>query len=74
MPQNGDPRVAFQTNVAIINSMNVAFLSGQLTYSVAVNAFSALTFTEFALQQSGMGLFNNNFTARPEFDNRGTLR
>ena len=74
MPQNGDPRIAFETNVAIINSMNVAFLSGQLTYSVAVNAFSALTFTEFALQQSGMGLFNNNFTARPEFDNRGTLR
>ena len=41
---------------------------------MAVNVFSALTFTEFVLQQSGMGTFNNNFTARPEFDNRGNLR
>ena len=36
MPQNGDPRIAFETNLAIINSMNVAFLSGQLTYSVII--------------------------------------
>ena len=74
MPQNGDPRVLFESNVAIINSMNVLFLNGQLTYSVAVNAFAALSFEEFALRQSGMGLFANNFTARPQFDNRGNLR
>ena len=74
MPQNGDPRVLFESNVAIINSMNVLFLNGQLTYSVAVNAFAALSFQEFAQRQSGMGLFANNFTARPQFDNRGNLR
>ena len=74
MPQNGNPRVLFDSNLLTINAMNVAFLQGQLSYSVAVNAFSALSFTEFARRQSGMGLFANNFTARPQFDNRGNLR
>ena len=74
MPQNGDPRILFESNLLTINAMNVAFLQGQLSYSVAVNAFSALSFTEFARRQSGMGLFANNFTARPQFDNRGNLR
>ena len=31
------------------------------------------SFEEFAERQSGMGLFINDFTQRPEFDNRGLL-
>ena len=73
MPQNGDPRVMFTENVNFINSQNLAFLEGELTYSLSVNSFSALSFGEFAERQSGMGLFANNFTAKPEFDNRGEL-
>ena len=74
MPQNGDPRALFAENLNFINTMNVLFLEGELTFSLAVNSFAALSFQEFALRQSGMGLFSNNFTARPEFDNRGALR
>ena len=74
MPQNGDPRALFADNLNFINTMNVLFLEGELTFSLAVNSFAALSFQEFALRQSGMGLFSNNFTAGPEFDNRGILR
>ena len=54
--------------------MNAFFVEGQLSYSLSVNSFTALSFEEFAQRQSGMGVFANNFTGRPEFDNRGVLR
>ena len=63
----------FTENVNYINTQNLLFLEGELTYSLSVNSFSALSFEEFAERQSGMGLFVNNFTAKPEFDNRGEL-
>ena len=74
MPQNGDPRILFANNLGIINSMNVLFLQGALTFSVAVNAFAALSFEEFAQRQGGMGLFANNSTANPLLTSRGNLR
>ena len=74
MPQNGDPRVLFQQNVNFINTMNALFVQQEVSFSMAVNQFSALSFQEFALRQSGMGVFDNEFDARPEFDNRGILR
>ena len=74
MPQNGDPRILFTENINLINSMNVLFLEGELTYSLAVNEFAALSFEEFTQKQSGMGAFTNNFNKRPEFDNQGILR
>ena len=74
MPQNGDPRVLFQQNVNFINTMNALFVQQEVSFSLAVNQFSALSFQEFALRQSGMGVISNQFDARPEFDNRGELR
>lgn len=74
MPQNGDPRIAFEQNVNFINSMNALFVQQEVSFSMSVNQFSALSFQEFALRQSGMGVINNQFDARPEFDNRGVLR
>ena len=73
MPRNGDPRALFSENVNYINTQNVLFLEGELTYSLSVNSFSALSFEEFAESTSGMGIFANNFTAPPEFDRRGEL-
>ena len=74
MPQNGDPRIMFEQNVNFINTMNALFVQQELSFSLAVNQFSALSFQEFALRQSGMGVFDNEFDAKPEFDNRGILR
>ena len=75
MPQNGDPpRIVFEQNVNFINAMNALFVQQEVSFSMAVNQFSALSFQEFALRQSGMGVFVNEFDARPEFDNRGVLR
>lgn len=74
MPQNGDPRVMFEQNLNFINAMNALFVQQEVSFSMAVNQFSALSFQEFALRQSGMGVFDNEFDARPEFDNRGVLR
>ena len=74
MPQNGNPRIMFEQNVNFINAMNALFVQQEVSFSMAVNQFSALSFQEFALRQSGMGVFNNQFDARPEFDNRGVLR
>ena len=74
MPQNGDPRVMFEQNLNFVNAMNALFVQQEVSFSMAVNQFSALSFQEFALRQSGMGLFDNEFDARPEFDNRGVLR
>ena len=73
MPRTGDARALFTENVNFVNSMNVLFLEGELTYSLSVNSFSALSYQEFAERQSGMGVFANNFTAKPEFDRRGEL-
>ena len=74
MPQNGDPRIMFEQNVNFINAMNALFVQQEVGFSMAVNQFSALSFQEFAQRQSGMGIFNNQFEERPEFDNRGVLR
>ena len=74
MPQNGNPRVMFEQNINFINAMNALFVQQEVGFSMAVNQFSALSFQEFALRQSGMGVFVNDFDARPEFDNRGVLR
>ena len=74
MPQNGNPRIMFEQNVNFINAMNALFVQQEVSFSMAVNQFSALSFQEFALRQSGMGVFDNEFDARPEFDNRGVLR
>ena len=74
MPQNGDPRLMFEQNVNFINAMNALFVQQEISFSMAVNQFTALSFQEFALRQSGMGVFSNQFEARPEFDNRGVLR
>ena len=74
MPLNDNPRVTFEQNVNFINAMNAFFVEGQISYSLSVNSFTALSFEEFAQRQSGMGVFANNFTGRPEFDNRGVLR
>ena len=73
MPRNGDPRALFTENVNFVNTQNVLFLEGELTYSLSMNSFSALSYQEFAERQSGMGVFANNFTAKPEFDRRGEL-
>ena len=74
MPQNGDPRFMFEQNVNFINAMNALFVQQELSFSMAVNQFTALSFQEFAQRQSGMGVFSNQFEAKPEFDNRGVLR
>ena len=74
MPQNGDPRLMFEQNVNFINAMNALFVQQELSFSMAVNQFTALSFQEFAQRQSGMGVFSNQFEAKPEFDNRGVLR
>ncbi len=74
MPQIGNPSVMFAQNVNFINAMNVLFVQQEVSFSMAVNQFSALSFQEFSLRQSGMGVFDNEFDARPEFDNRGVLR
>ena len=73
MPRNGDARALFTENVNFVNSMNVLFLEGELTYSLSMNSFSALSYQAIAERQSGMGVFTNNFTAKPEFDRRGEL-
>ena len=73
MPQNGNPRIMFEQNVNFINAMNALFVQQEVSFSMEVNQFSALSFQEFALRQSGMGVFDNQFDARPEFDNRGVL-
>ena len=73
MPRNGDPRALFTENLNYINTQNVLFLEGELTYSLSVNTFSALSFEEFAGGYSGMGVFSNEFTTPPEFDSRGEL-
>ena len=74
MPQNADPRVVFEQNVNFINAMNALYVQQEVGFFMTVNQFSALSFQEFALRQSGMGVFANEFDARPEFDNRGVLR
>ena len=74
MPQIGNPSVMFAQNVNFINAMNVLFVQQEVSFSMAVNQFSALSFQEFSQRQSGMGVFDNEFDARPEFDNRGVLR
>ena len=61
MPQNADPRVVFEQNVNFINAMNALFVQQEVSFSMAVNTFSALSFQEFALRQSGMGVFVNEF-------------
>ena len=63
----------FNRNVNYINTQNLLFLEGELTYSLSVNSFSALSYQEFAERQSGMGIFSNAFNAKPEFDKRGVL-
>ena len=75
MPQNGDPRAFFAENLNFINQMNLLFLQGETSFSMAVNPFSALSFQEFSARQSGMGVFNNNnVNAKPVSDSRGKLR
>ena len=74
MPQNGDPRALFAENINFINQMNLLFLQGETSFSLTVNPFAALSFQEFSERQSGMGVFNNNFDARPVSDSRGELR
>lgn len=75
MPQNGDPRALFAENLNFINQMNLLFLQGETSFSMAVNPFSALSFQEFSARQSGMGVFNNNnVNAKPVSDSRGKLR
>ena len=44
MPQNGDPSRLFAENINFMNTQNVLFLEGELTYSLAANSFSALSF------------------------------
>ena len=74
MPLNDNPRVTFEQNVNFINAMNALYVQQEVGFFMTVNPFSALSFQEFALRQSGMGVFANEFDARPEFDNRGVLR